>query len=149
VTIRAIEPADHARWRALFAQYFRFYQTAPGEDVYATTWRRILDPAEPVWGAVAVKDGRIMGLVHYVFHPTTWAVDDTCYLQDLFVDPVQRGGGIGRQLIEHVAAEARRRNCIRVYWQTAETNSTAQALYDKLAERSGFVQYRLALNPEA
>lgn len=143
--IRPIAPADHARWRDLFEQYFRFYEMAPDEAVYAATWARILDPAEPVWGAVAVEDGAPVGLVHYVFHRTTWAVEDTCYLQDLFVDPAQRGGGIGRQLITYVAAEAQKRRCIRVYWQTAETNATAQALYDKVAKRSGFVQYRLAL----
>jgi GNAT superfamily N-acetyltransferase len=148
VAIRPIEPVDNARWRDLFGQYFAFYETAPGEEVYAATWARILDPAEPVWGAVAVENGESIGLVHYVFHRTTWAVDDTCYLQDLFVDPAQRGCGIGRQLIEYVAAEARKRHCIRVYWQTAGTNTTAQALYDKLATRSGFVQYRLALNRE-
>ena len=143
--IRPIEPSDHARWRDLFAQYFSFYETAPSEDVYMATWARLLDAAEPVWGAVAVEAGEPVGLVHYVFHRTTWAVEETCYLQDLFVDPACRGGGIVRQLIEFVAAEARRRKCLRVYWQTAETNATARLLYDKVANRSGHIHYEIEL----
>jgi ribosomal protein S18 acetylase RimI-like enzyme len=144
--IRPIEPSDHAAWRDLWAQYFSFYETDTGEAVYSTTWSRLLDPREPVWGAVALDEAaRVVGLVHYLFHRTTWAVEDTCYLQDLFVSPQVRGKGHARQLIDYVAAEAAARNCIRVYWQTRDTNTIAQALYDRVAQRSGFIQYRLPL----
>ena len=144
--IRPLEPGDHAAWRDLWAQYFVFYGNDTPPEVYEATWARLLDPAEPVWGAVAVDEaGTVVGLVHYLFHRTTWAVEDTCYLQDLFTSAQSRGRGHARQLIEYVATEARRRNCIRVYWQTRDTTTTAQALYDKLAQRSGFIQYRLPL----
>lgn len=146
--IRAIEPEDHAAWRALWLQYFTFYETSVGDDVYATMWQRLFDPAEPVWAAVAVEEGRLVGLVHYIFHRTTWAVEDTCYLQDLYVSPDQRGRGHARALIDYVAAAATRQHCVRVYWQTRDTNTTAQALYDRVASRSGFIQYRLALPRE-
>jgi ribosomal protein S18 acetylase RimI-like enzyme len=143
--IRPVEATDHAVWRELWEQYFVFYETKPLPEVFDTTWRRLLDSGEPVLGAVAVESGRPVGLVHYVFHRTTWAVEDTCYLQDLYVSPDQRGKGHARALIEYVAAEATRKNCIRVYWQTRDTNTTAQALYDRVAQRSGFIQYRLPL----
>ena len=143
--IRPIDAADHAVWRELWGQYFVFYETKPLPEVFDTTWRRLLDPVELVWGAVAVESGRPVGLVHYVFHRTTWAVEDTCYLQDLYVSPDQRGRGHARALIEYVAAEATQKSCIRVYWQTRDTNVTAQALYDLVAQRSGFIQYRLPL----
>ena len=67
------------------------------------------------------------------------------YLQDLFADPQVRGRGVGRALIEHVYAEARQRVCARVWWLTHETNEQAMVLYDRIAERSGFVQYRKVL----
>jgi GNAT superfamily N-acetyltransferase len=67
------------------------------------------------------------------------------YLQDLFVEPAKRGLGLGRTLIEHVYAEAARRGCSRVWWLTHETNTDAMVLYDRLADRSGFVQYRKVL----
>ena len=56
--------------------------------------------------------------------------------------PAARGGGIGRQLIEHVYDTAWEAGCARVHWLTHETNHDAMRLYDRIAERSGFVQYR-------
>ena len=86
-----------------------------------------------------------VGLVHWLYHRTFWAIGDNCYLQDLYVSPDARGGGHGRALIEHVAAEARSHQATRLYWNTHETNATARRLYDAVAVRSGFIQYRKAL----
>ena len=66
----------------------------------------------------------------------------TCYLQDLFTAESARGQGIGRALIEAVYERARAAGASRVYWQTHETNRTAMLLYDRIAERSGFLVYR-------
>lgn len=143
--IRAIEPGDKAAWTDLWQAYLAFYETVLPDAVHASTWSRLLDPAEPSWGALALQDGVPVGLVQWIFHRTNWSIADTCYLQDLFVAPAARGQGHARRLIEHVAAEARARGCARVYWLTHETNTTAMALYDRLASRSGFLQYRIAL----
>ena len=116
----------------------------PGE-VSATTWSRLLDPAEPVNGALAWDGGEAVGLVHHVRHRSTWTVGDYCYLQDLFVAPGGRGKGVGGALIAHVEALARDAGCPRLYWLTHDTNADAMLLYDRVAERSGFVQYRKAL----
>ena len=83
-----------------------------------------------------------VGLVHLLLHRSTWSNGFYCYLEDLFVDPTQRGRGIGRALIEAVYAEADARQCTRTYWMTQETNATARALYDRVATKSPFVQYR-------
>ena len=72
-------------------------------------------------------------------------VGDYCYLQDLFVAEGRRGDGVGRLLIEAVVAKARALNCSRVHWLTHETNRDAMQLYDRIAERSGFVQYRIPI----
>ncbi|QFR34356.1 N-acetyltransferase [Ancylobacter sp. TS-1] len=146
--IRALTPPDHAHWLPLWRAYLTFYEASLPDEVTATTWGRLLDPAEPVHGALAFDgEGRAVGLVHWIFHRSTWAVGEVCYLNDLYVDPGQRGGGFGRALIAHVAADARAQGAAKVYWLTHETNATAQRLYNAVAERTGFIQYRKVLEP--
>jgi hypothetical protein len=106
------------------------------------TWRRFLAPAEPMHAVLAMADGQALGLAHSVYQRSTWTLEDYCYLQDLFVADDARGGGIGRALIEHVYADARLRGASRVHWLTHESNRSAMQLYDRVADRSGFIQYR-------
>ena len=143
--IRAIEPTDRAAWTQLWKAYLAFYETTLPDEVYASTWSRLLDPSEPTWGALALRDGEPVGLVHWIYHRTNWTIADTSYLQDLFVAPEGRGRGIGSALIDHVAADAAAEGSARVYWLTHESNATARALYDKVSQRSGFIQYRRTL----
>jgi ribosomal protein S18 acetylase RimI-like enzyme len=84
----------------------------------------------------------VIGFAHCVLHRGTWTAGDHCYLEDLFVAPEARGQDAAHALIEAVYAEADKRGCDRAYWLTHESNAAAQALYDKLAHRSGFIQYR-------
>ena len=140
--IRPITAADHAAWLPLWQGYQRFYQAEIPAETSALTWQRFLDPAEPMHAALAWRDGVAVGLVHWIFQRTCWSVSDNCYLQDLYVSETQRGGGIGRALIEHVCAAARDAGASRVHWLTQETNYAGRLLYDRLAERSGFIQYR-------
>jgi GNAT superfamily N-acetyltransferase len=145
-TIRPLQAGDHAAWLELWRGYQDFYRASLSEAVTARTFERLLDPAEPMHAAVAVDaQDRPFGLVHYITHRSCWTEGDYCYLQDLFVEPLVRGSGAGCALIEHVYAAARALGCPRVYWLTHETNTDAMALYEKVAERSGFIQYRKAL----
>src|SRR5271156_1513954 len=109
------------------------------------TWSRFFDGYEPVHALVAERSGELLGLVHYLFHRSTTTIASTCYLQDLFTLEGQRGTGIGRALIEAVYRRAKEANAGRVYWLTHETNATAMKLYDKVADKSGFVVYRKSL----
>jgi GNAT superfamily N-acetyltransferase len=143
--IRPLEPGDRPAWTSLWTAYLQFYETVLPQEVFDTTWARLLDPAEPIWGALALVDGRPVGLTHFIFHRTGWATSDTCYLQDLFVAPEVRGGGHGRALIEHVTAVAKAHGAVRVYWHTNEANATARRLYDDVAQYSGFIQYQRKL----
>ena len=145
VTVRPAAPADYDAWLPLWRGYQRFYETDIPDAVTRETWRRFHDPAEPMWAAVAELDGRVVGIVHTIRHRSCWTTGDYLYLQDLFADEAIRGRGVGRALIEHVYAEARRLGCSRVHWLTKHDNTTAQRLYDRIAERSGFVQYRKLL----
>lgn len=143
--IRAVEAGDHQAWSKLWKAYLAFYGAELPDAVHASTWQRLLDSDEPCRGALALRDGTPVGLVHWIYHRTNWAIDDSCYLQDLFVDPAHRSTGLARALIAHVAEAAAARPCSRVYWLTHESNTTARALYDRVAQNSGFIQYRLPL----
>lgn len=147
IRVAPLQPADHAAWLPLWRGYQSFYEVDIPADVSAVTWARLLDPAEPMAGALAWRGPDAVGLVHHIRHRSSWTTGDYCYLQDLFVAPQTRGAGIGRKLIEHVYAHAAALGCSRVYWLTHETNTAAMQLYDRIAKRSGFVQYRHILPP--
>lgn len=145
VTINVIDNSDFERWLPLWKGYQKFYEVDIAQSVTLKTWERFLDPAEPMHAALAVVQGRAVGMVHWIYHRSTWTTGDYCYLQDLFVADDQRGTGIGRALIEFVYAHAQRYGASRVYWLTHESNQNAMQLYDRIANRSGFVQYRKLL----
>ncbi|MNE74354.1 putative acetyltransferase [compost metagenome] len=145
VEIRKVSAEDHAAWLPLWQAYQRFYQTTIAERVSAVTWQRMLDPAEPINAALAWVDGVAVGMVHWIYHRSCWTVENSCYLQDLIVSPQLRGTGIGRKLIEFVYAQARADGCIKVHWLTHETNATGIQLYERIAERPGFIQFRKPL----
>ncbi|MEP0248395.1 MULTISPECIES: GNAT family N-acetyltransferase [Alphaproteobacteria] len=142
VSIQPVTAADHATWLPLWQGYQSFYDVKMPEAVSTQTWRRFLDSDEPMNAALARMDGQAIGLVQFIFHRSCWTEGDYCYLQDLFVAQSARGSGAGRRLIEHVYAQAEHRDCSRVYWLTHESNQKAILLYDRVADRSGFIQYR-------
>lgn len=140
--IRFITPTDFDQWNPLWEGYNHFYERTLPLEVTKTTWSRFLDSNEPVHAMVAVKEGQLVGLVHYLFHRSTSTIEQNCYLQDLFTAEIARGQGIGRALIEAVYEQAKTAGSSRVYWLTHETNDVAMNLYNQVAEYSGFVVYR-------
>ena len=149
LTIRFVARQDYDRWLPLWHGYNAFYgrsgATALSPEITAMTWARFFDAYEPVHALVAEHEGQLLGLTHYLFHRSTTAIEPSCYLQDLFTIEAARGKGVGRALINGVYKQAGLAGSPRVYWQTQETNLTAMQLYDKVAERSGFVVYRKLL----
>ena len=146
VEIRPLAATDHEAWLPLWRGYQAFYKVDIPAEVSAVTWSRLLDGGEPMGGALAWIDGRAVGVVHHIRHRSCWTIGDYCYLQDLYVEPQARGGGIGRRLIEYVYALAAASGMSRVHWLTHESNTDAMQLYDRIATRSGFVQYRHLLS---
>ncbi|MBY3233936.1 GNAT family N-acetyltransferase [Rhizobium laguerreae] len=144
--LRPLESSDRAVWEPLWEAYQRFYEVVIPPETTDLTWARFHDPDEPMHALGAFdEDGRLVGIVHAIFHRSCWLPQWTCYLQDLYVDNSQRELGTGAALIEAVADLARANGAGRLYWMTHETNATARRLYDRIAERSGFIQYRKPL----
>lgn len=137
---------DFEAWLPLWRSYLTFYKTTVDEPTTRLTFDRLTNGGEPM-GAFIARDegGHAIGTVHWILHRSCWTQGDYCYLQDLYVDASRRNAGIGRRLIEAVYGLARSRSCSRVYWLTHETNTDAMKLYDKVADRSGFLQYRKIL----
>jgi GNAT superfamily N-acetyltransferase len=144
--VRPVRQDEFDAWLPLWDGYNAFYDrhgpTALPDQITRTTWARFFDAYEPMHALVAERDGKLIGLVHYLFHRSTTLLGPTCYLQDLFTAESARGQGVGRVLIEAVYARAQEGGASRVYWLTQEHNRTARQLYDQVATETGFVVYR-------
>ena len=145
IKVRPAREDEFEAWYPLWRGYQAFYKVDIPIETSRVTWARFFSPTEPMHCALAEADGRVVGLVHAIDHRSCWTTGPYCYLQDLFVDAAFRGRHIGRALIEHVYKTAAARGCSRVHWLTHETNTGAMELYDRIADKSGFVQYRKML----
>ena len=145
--IRELNKADRDDWLFYWRSYIDFYKTSVPESQYELTWTRLLDSDFNLYALVAEVDGKVCGLVHYTFQESTWAPNNFCLLEDLFVDPALRGPGVGRALIDAVYEIAVKAGSSRLYWNTDATNETARKLYDSYVKESGKAQYRIPLNP--
>jgi GNAT superfamily N-acetyltransferase len=142
VTIRPLEAADRADWEERWRNYLIFYEAELPAEQTEATWARLMDPESDPHGLVAVDDGgNMIGIVHYLFHVSTWLMGPTCYLQDLYVDEAARGTGAGRALIEAVYAAADEAGASQVYWTTQHFNETARRLYDRVGKVTPFIKY--------
>lgn len=145
IRIRPLVGQDRVHWNELWKGYLDFYETSLPQAQYDLTFERYLDPTEPMFAYLAERNGKARGLVHIILHRSGWLDGPTCYLQDLFLQPTERGTGMGRALIEHVYDVVKAAGGKRVHWLTHETNATARRLYDRLAKNEGFIQYVKAL----
>ncbi|MCP9626672.1 GNAT family N-acetyltransferase [Rhodopseudomonas palustris] len=142
VVIRPVGRDERAAWEPLWAGYLAFYKSTLAPGTNDVTWARFHDPAEQMYLLGAYVDDKLTGIVQFLYHRSSWAAGDYCYLQDLFVDDSARGLGLGRKLIEAVYERAKADGCSRVHWLTQPGNTTARLLYDRIADDSGFMQYR-------
>ncbi|WP_273838914.1 GNAT family N-acetyltransferase [Providencia rettgeri] len=145
VTVEFVASEHYPEWLVYWLEYQKFYQVELSEDVTLKAWERFFDDNEPMHCAVALEDGKVVGFVNYLFHRSTWAKNDFCYLEDLYVTPEMRGRHVGKQLIEFVQAQAQDKQCSRLYWHTQETNLRGQKLYNWVAEKPGVIEYRMPL----
>ena len=140
--IRPLAQSDEGAWRTLWKAYLEYYETSLPDEVYQTTFERLLGPDHPHQNAlIAEQSGLPVGLVHYIYHAHNWRLEDVCYLQDLYADPSVRGTGVGRALIEAVYKAADIDGHPAVYWMTQDFNHTARQLYDRIGTLTPFIKY--------
>jgi GNAT superfamily N-acetyltransferase len=122
--------------------YLSFYRADVTDEVTRVSFERLCSGERGMLGLVAVDgENRPVGLAHLVFHPATWSAGDYCYLEDLYVDPAWRGGGVARDLLGAVYATARARGVEHVYWHTQQYDAAARSLYDQVGQPTSFVVY--------
>src|SRR6202011_719014 len=142
IVIWPVGKDERAAWEPLWNGYLAFYKATLAPGASDVAWQRFHDPDQPMFLLGAYIDGKLAGIVQYLFHRSSWTPGDYCYLQDLFVAEGARNLGLGRALILAVEDRARAAGASRIYWLTHETNADSRVLYDRLAERPGFIQYR-------
>lgn len=144
--IKPLQQTNKNQWQTLWQGYLDFYQTHLPQATTDNTWQKIVDENSSIYGFGAWQNDdqneKLVGFVHVVLHPNTWNTNDCCYLEDLFVNDKARGQGVGKALIKYVYDFAKTKNCNRVYWVTDSDNITAQRLYEKVANKMDFIQYR-------
>ncbi|MFG5382565.1 GNAT family N-acetyltransferase [Yoonia sp. R2-816] len=141
--IRPLTAGDRAAWEALWRAYLTFYRTSVGQDVFESTFARLLGNDDHDFNAlIAEQNGTPVGLVHFLFHRHCWRIENVCYLQDLYADPVVRGTGVGRLLIEAVYDAADKASAPSVYWLTQDDNAAGRRLYDRVGQLTNFIKYQ-------
>ena len=143
INIRDARSSDEADWRRLWEGYGVFYETDLSGDVLDHVWSALMGGA--LRGFVAEQDGVVVGFAHARSHVATFSVGEDWYLEDLFVDSSARASGIGTAIIEHLVKIATWEGGGTLRWVTAESNATAQRVYDKLATRTSWVTYEVEL----
>ena len=143
ISVSSLGPGDRSEWERLFRGYLAFYETSLDDAAVDRAWREFASD-ERLHALGAWLDGELVGIVHFLEHPSTTEAD-VCYLEDLFTDPAVRGRGVARALVRAVVDSARARGCSRVYWLTHESNKTARRLYDRIAVNSGFIRYEIPI----
>ncbi len=85
-----------------------------------------------VFAHVAELDGRVVGTAVWFLNFSTWTGKHGIYLEDLFVDPDVRRGGVARALFKALADEAKARDCPRIDWAVLDWNELGKGLYRRL-----------------
>lgn len=131
-----------AEWDVLYAAYAEYYKVEQSQEMRDRTWGWILEGRINCLMALD-EEGRPIGFAHIrdFLRPLSSTVGG--YLDDLFVHPSQRGGGVVNALFDAAAALAREKNWSVIRWITRDDNYRARSVYDKVATRTNWVTYDL------
>ena len=146
--IHPVGEADLAELLPLMRAYCDFYRVDPtDEDLLAMARALIADPdGEGVQLLARADDGSAVGFATVFWSWTTLSASRIGVMNDLFVDPSARGGGVAEALIAECVQRCRQRGARSLGWQTAKDNPRAQAVYERVdAVREEWVDYSLEL----
>lgn len=130
--IRPAEPADVELLFGLIVE-LATYEKAP-EQVHGSPelLRRSLFEQKVAEGLVVEVGGEAVGYAFFFTTFSTWECRPGIWLEDVFVRPQHRRGGIGQAVIAHIAGIAVERECARLDWCALDWNEPALNFYDKL-----------------
>lgn len=143
IIVRPLRPDDYAKWLPLWDGN-NLGQSDPA--VTAVTWHRLCDPEnQQVNGLCAEQNGELLGIVHYILHPTTGNITPVCYMQDVYVSPDHRRKGVGKRLVEAVTKIGAQEKWARMYWLTQDSNHEAKEMYKNFGVKLNFSFYVLPI----
>jgi GNAT superfamily N-acetyltransferase len=146
-TVRPLAPTDRAHWQPLYAGYNTFYEHELDDARADLVWGWLQDAVHEEFGLVAVDDeGKLVGIAHLREYARPGVGGRGLFLDDLFTDPASRGTGVATALLEAIKQLAKDRDLSVVRWVTADDNHTAQSVYNKVATRTTWVTYDMALD---
>ena len=143
MNIRSLTEADRDAWEHLYRGYAAYYKVETSSTKLDTLFSWLCDPEHVCEGLVADVSGQLVGLAHFRAMPSPLRGANVGFLDDLFVDPAQRGGEVANALIRAVDVIARQRGWDVVRWITRDDNYRARGLYDKLSTRSNWLVYEM------
>jgi GNAT superfamily N-acetyltransferase len=134
--IRPARPGDEADILRLIQALADYEREPDAVEATADGLRAHLFAEAPrVFAHVAEQDGRIVGIAVWFLNFSTWTGRHGIYLEDLFVDPAVRGGGVALGLFRALAREAAARDCARIDWAVLDWNDLAKGFYRRLGAR--------------
>lgn len=117
------------------------------EAVTTETWERLSDPENTTVNGLCAERGKaLLGMAHYILHPTTGHIRPVCYMQDVYVAPAHRRQGIGKKLVEAIIKQGEKEKWARIYWLTPDNNMEAKALYQSLGIKLDFSFYVMPIS---
>ena len=130
ISIRAAQPADTQQILA-FIQALADYEREPDAvEATASHIEATLFCDNPrAFCVIAELDGKPAGFAIYFYNYSTWLGKHGLYLEDLFVHPELRGGGVGLALLKHLAVKAVDEGCGRFEWSVLDWNQPAIDFY--------------------
>ncbi|WP_458094033.1 GNAT family N-acetyltransferase [Roseomonas sp. WA12] len=146
IRILPLEQRHRADWDRLYAGYAEFYRVTQTPEMRDRVWSWLHDAAHESNGLIAEDaEGRAVGLAHYRAFARPLSATTGGYLDDLFVDPQMRGKRAADALINALAEIGRQRGWSVIRWITAEDNSRARAVYDRVAKLTPWKTYDIPL----
>jgi GNAT superfamily N-acetyltransferase len=132
-TLRAARPDDAAAIVGLITELAEFEQLAHLVEVTPQALaQQLFGPRPAAEAVVAEQDGTVVGFALFFTNFSTFLGRPGLYLEDLYVQPAQRGTGLGRALLEHLGRLAVKRGCGRFEWSVLDWNANAIRFYEKM-----------------
>lgn len=143
-SIQPPSETDRGDWERLYRGYAEFYRVPMDERILQTVWDWIFDPGREFYCIMARDSGGAgVGLMHYRAMPSPLRGAVVGFLDDLYVEPAARGGGVVNSLFDELKAQARRHGWPVVRWITRDNNYRARSVYDRVATRTDWITYEL------